>query len=194
MTAESVNRQSMANNRTLTMVVVGVVILIAVGLGLFFLLHKSSTHKKTTKGKHYNRINAVLETAPQLKAESSILGTPIYWAGPLKGYSYEFTRATTGNMYVRYLPKGLRADAPGANFLIISTYPFIGAYQGLKKASHGAALPGQNGGILYVNPKYRQSVLMAWPNINYQVEVYDPKPAVSLSTAESGQVKPVNKP
>ena len=180
----------MGNNRTLMMVVVGVVVLIAVGLGLFFILHKSTTHKKGG-GAKTSRIGPVLMTSSQLKTESRILSTPIYWAGPLKGYTYEFTRTTTGFLYVRYLPKGLRANAPGANFLIISTYPFISAYSGLKKAAHGAQIAGPNDSILLVNASYRKSVLIAWPGVDYQVEVYDPKPAIAATIAESGQVQPV---
>ena len=191
MTAESVNRQSTASNRNLMMVVVGVVVLIAVGLGLFFVLHKSTTKKHGGGGVKTSRIGPLLMTAPQLKTQSKILGTPIYWAGPLKGYNYEFTRTTKGYLYVRYLPKGLHVNAPGANFLIISTYPFIGAYSGLRKAAHGAQIAGPNDSIILVNAGYRQSVLMAWPGVDYQVEVYNPKPAIALSTAESGAIQRV---
>ena len=151
MTASSVNRQSWASNQVRTVLVV-VVLLIAVGVGLFFLLHKSTTKNGGTHGVRTSRIGPVLMTSSQLKSESRILSTPIYWAGPLKGYSYEFTRTTKGWLYVRYLPKGLRSGAPGANFLIVSTYPFISAYHGLKQAAHGRAIAGQNDSIILINP------------------------------------------
>ena len=144
-----------------------------------------------TGGKGTSRIGPVLMTSAQLKTESKILGTPIYWAGPLKGYSYELTRTTKGFLYVRYLSKRFRAGAPSARFLIISTYPFVGAYDGLKKAAHGKAIAGQNDSILVVNPSYRKSVLMAWPGVDYQVEVYDPNPTISATIAESGRIQPV---
>lgn len=130
-------------------------------------------------------------TSSQLNAESRILGTPIYWTGPLKGYGYEFTRTTKGYLYVRYLPKGFRPGAPGARFLIISTYPFVGAYDNLKKSAHGGTIAGPNDSILLVNPSYRKSVLMAWPGVDYQVEVYDPNPTTSATIAGSGRVQPV---
>ena len=139
----------------------------------------------------FSRIGPILMTSAQLKAESRILETPIYWAGPLKGYRYEFTRTSKGFLYVRYLPRALRAGAPGANFLIVSTYPIVGAYHSLKKASHGRAIAGKHGSILLVNASYRKSVLMAWPGVDYQVEVYNPKPVISATIAESGQVEPV---
>ena len=190
MTASSVNRQSWASNQVRTVLVV-VVLLIAVGVGLFFLLHKSTKHKPQGTGAKTSRIGPVLMSASQLKIQSRIIGSPIYWAGPLKGYSYELTRTTKGFLYVRYLPKRFRAGAPSARFLIISTYPFVGAYDGLKKAAHGKAIAGQNDSILVVNPSYRKSVLMAWPGVDYQVEVYDPNPTISATIAESGRIQPV---
>jgi len=47
------------------------------------------------------------------------------------------------------------------------------------------------GGIAVIDQGYRKSVHVAFPGVNYQVEVYDPSPAVSRRTAVSGNVRPV---
>ena len=47
-------------------------------------------------------------SAQELKAESTKLGAPIYWSGPVDGDTYEFTRTSRGYLYVRYLPHGVR--------------------------------------------------------------------------------------
>ena len=177
----------MAKNQ-IGIAVLVLVLVIAVGAGLYFLL---KSDKKTVIGPVTPSIGPVLMTPQKLKAESRLLRVSIYWAGPLAGYSYEFTRNTKGYFYVRYLPQGTPVGTKGANWTIISTYPFNDAFHSLKKAAHGAALPGVGGSIYYVNPSFRSSVLVAWPNVNYQVEVYDPKPAIAATIASTGQLSPV---
>lgn len=131
-------------------------------------------------------------TAKNLKAESKFLHTTFYWAGPKQGYLYEFTRAKkTGYMYVRYLPPGVRPGAKGTKYLIIVTYPAAGAYQILKTQAGKKAVAGPGGSILYVRPNNPTSVLMAFPNVNDEVEVYAPKAADALAMAKSGNVVPV---
>src|SRR5262249_37858804 len=62
----------------------------------------------------------VVLTPRQLKAESEILGRPIYWAGPRQGYRYELW-VYYGRVVVRYLPnaRGDKGETP----LIVATYP-----------------------------------------------------------------------
>jgi hypothetical protein len=133
----------------------------------------------------------VLLSASEMKAASKLLRQPIYWHGPRKGYHYEFTHTTSGYSYVRYLPHGVRAGDPRAKFLIVATYPYPGAYAALKKYAHGKVSSGPNGSIYYAQPGHKQSVYIAWPKVDFEIEVYDPKPAVSRSIAASGKVKPV---
>ena len=35
------------------------------------------------------------------------LGRPVYWAGPERGVTYEFTETADRRVYVRYLPAGV---------------------------------------------------------------------------------------
>jgi hypothetical protein len=111
-------------------------------------------------------------SAALLKAETEHLGQPIYWAGSVKGYSYEFSRTSNGAVYVRYLPRGVRAGARGAEFLIVAAYRFPGAYAGLKRVAGSRAIAGPGGSIIFVRPT-------------------DPRPAVAMAVAESGKVRPV---
>ena len=137
-----------------------------------------------------SRIGPIVMTAANLAAEARILQQPIYWAGPQQGYNYEFTRTTKGFLYVRYLPSGVKPGAPGAKFLIVATYPTVGAYAKLNKEAKGKAVAGPAGSLVYVNPQYTKSVLMAFPGVDDEIEVYAPKPADALATAESGKITP----
>jgi hypothetical protein len=126
-----------------------------------------------------------------LKEASKLLRQPIYWAGPRKGFHYEFWRLTNGNIYVRYLPHGVKAGVTSAKFLIVATYPYRGAYAALTKYSHGKAVAGPHGSIYFARPTDPKSVYVAFPNVNYEVEIYDPSAAVSRSIAATGRVVPV---
>ncbi|HEY7207677.1 MAG TPA: hypothetical protein VH416_05500 [Gaiellaceae bacterium] len=132
-------------------------------------------------------------TAQGLETLAGSIGQPIYWAGPTQGYTYELTRTANGNVYVRYLPPGVKAGAPGANYLIVVTYPFRNAYAALRRAAKGKAILVPSGGLALVRSGYPKSVNIAFPHLNYQLEVYDPSPARSLSIATSGLVRPVGR-
>lgn len=133
---------------------------------------------------------AILMSPAGLRAEARLLGQPIYWAGEKKGYEYEFQRTSDGYVYVRYLPQGLRAG-DARKFLTISMYPYVGAFKAVKAAGKGSAFGGPDGSVVYVRPDHSGSVLMAWHGVQYQIEVYDPRPARSIAVALSGRVQPV---
>lgn len=125
---------------------------------------------------------------------STLVGTlnhPIYWAGPRAGYTYELTETTSGNVYVRYLPAGVNVGDKRASFLIIATYPFPNAFAALKKVSKGKEIPLSGGGIAAVDTSYPKSVHLAFPNADYQIEVYDPSPKRALRVAVSSDLQPI---
>jgi len=126
----------------------------------------------------------------ELEAQTRTFGKPIYWAGPVRGFSYEFTRIRNGDSYVRYLPQGLRAGASGG-YLTVATYPFSPAYDALEGAVKGKAHAGPGRSLVYVRPYYPESVLMAFHGFPYQVEVFDPSAATSVAIATSGKIQPV---
>jgi hypothetical protein len=128
----------------------------------------------------------------RLRGEARLLGQPIYWAGPATtGYRYELTRTTSDHLYIRYLPRGVHAGAFGARFLVVATYPFPTAYKALRAAARGRTIPGPEGSIIFARPHDPRSVLMAYPRVPYEVEVFDPSPARAMAVARSGIARPV---
>lgn len=130
-------------------------------------------------------------SARRLAMQTLFLATPIYWAGPVAGDIYEFTRNARGALYVRYLPPGVHVGDPASNFLVVATYPLVGAFGIVTRQAHGTAVAGPDGSIAYVHPKDKTTVLVAFPNVDYEIEIYDPDPAVALATAVSGDIRPV---
>jgi hypothetical protein len=132
-----------------------------------------------------------LVTPSALKAASKLLHQPIYWAGPRKGLHYEFWRLTNGNIYVRYLPRGVKPGARSGKYLIVGTYHMTNAFKKLKKFCGSSALAGPHGSVYCALPGDPKSVYVAFPNVNYEIEVYDPSPKVARAIAASGRVAPV---
>ena len=116
---------------------------------------------------------------------------PIFWAGPKPGHVYELTRTSTGKVFVRYLPPGIEVGAKQRAYLIIATYPFPGAFEALDKVTGGRKLSIPGGGRAVVDQKHPESVHLAYPGSDVQVEIYDPSPVTALQLARSGDVRPV---
>lgn len=179
-----------AGNNQLRIVIL-VVVVAVVGVGLWLAFGRSNKHHQhnVTTG-----IGPVAQSARQLSNQASaIFPGRFYWAGPKKNYHYEFQRlAKNGNMYVRYLPKGVPAGGKPGQLLIVATYPFPGAYGRLKKGAKGRVVAGKNGSIIWVKTNDPKNVYIAWKHVPYEVEIYDPNPRRAANIAESGQVTPVS--
>ena len=130
-------------------------------------------------------IKSVALSASGLRTLAHLVPQPIFWAGPKKHYLYELTRKTNGNVYIRYLPPGVNAGAPAGKYLVVATYPFTGAFHALQAVAKGKAISVPGHGIAVVDENDPTSVHLAYPGVNYQVEVSDPSPAVARSIALS---------
>jgi hypothetical protein len=144
----------------------------------------------TTRGPVAVPIQPVALSASALGTLARTVDQPIYWAGPRRHYLYELKRTADRKVYIRYLPPGVDAGARGSEYLIIATYPFPGAFAALKKVADGRGIQLPAGGLALVDEKHPTSVHLAFPNVDYQVEVYDPSQARARAVASSGQIRP----
>jgi hypothetical protein len=131
---------------------------------------------------------------PTLRALAAKLGHPVYWAGPKTGYTYELTTSSNGNVYIRYLPAGVRAGAPAA-YLTVATYPFPGALAAIRRQAKGDSadtITLAGGGLALVDHAYPKSVHLSYPHSDYQVEVFDPSPARVRQIVSSGRIAAVS--
>jgi hypothetical protein len=132
-------------------------------------------------------------SAAGLRSLATKVGHQVYWAGPRRGYTYEVRQGTGGQVYIRYLPPGTQAGS-SQPYLTIATYPFPGAYaatKGLTQQDNEEAVKVPRGGIGVVNTGDRNSVHVAYPNSDVQVEVYDPSPAAARQIVSSGNVRAI---
>lgn len=131
----------------------------------------------------------------QLRALSASVGHDVYWAGsPGAGGSIELTHAQDGRIYVRYLTGDGTVGDDRAQFTTVGTYPVPAALAALRRQARGRdaitrSLPA--GGIAYLSTERPNSVYLAWPKSNYEVEVYDPSPKHALDLVLAGAIQPV---
>jgi hypothetical protein len=135
----------------------------------------------------------VAESQAQLEAFAKSLGHPIYWAGPRPGFTYELTQTSNGSVYVRYLPRGVKVGV-SKPYLTVVTYPYPHALNALKRTIKGntsLVTSLGRGGIAVVDSSYPKSVHIAYPSVNYQVEVFHPSPTVARRVATSGKIRQI---
>ena len=175
-----------------------IAVAVAVAIGAWLLTRGSSspttattTQTTATTTVSVTAIGPIAETALTLGQYAQTIHQPIYWAGPKQGYTYELTRTSAGNVYVRYLPPGVKVGDTRSSFLFVVTYPFPDALTGLKDVANGGGTTLPDGGLALPSAGYAKSYHLAYPNVPYEIEVYDPSPARAKAVALSGQVRPV---
>lgn len=188
MAEASDNRQPLAKNQ-LGIAVLVLVVVIAVGLGLYLLLKDSGKNHPTKPVA--SRIGPTTMSAAEIKGFARTLKTPFYWVGPQAGYRYEFTRATTGYLYVRYLPAGAHNGNKSDKYLVVTTYPYPGALAALKKGAKGSGFGGPGQRFIWIDPTDPKSVYVAFPGVDYEIEIYNPSPPIAAATAQSAKLRPV---
>lgn len=130
-------------------------------------------------------------SSAELRSTAEALGQPVYWAGPRPGFTYEYNETADGRIFVRYLPPGVDVGDSRADFTVVATYPFPNALAALREVSGGQTIALPGGGVAAVDGTYPKSVHLAFPGVEYQVEVYDPSPRRARAVATSGAVAPV---
>jgi hypothetical protein len=133
-------------------------------------------------------------SAARLRALASSVGHPIYWTGPNPKSTYELTRTKDGRVYIRYLPRGVRVGAPGANYVTVGTYPQRNAVGQLKAAAaklQATPIKLPRGGLAYIDTSRPTSAYLAYPDADVQVEVYTPDPARTERLLTSREIVPV---
>jgi hypothetical protein len=118
----------------------------------------------------------------------------MYWIGPQKGYGYEVERTSNGNVFVTYLPPGVKSSGHRGAYVVIGTYPVANAADGLRKVAEKATqkitvLP--SGAVVLFTPKHPRSGYIAYPNSDVEVEIYAPEPLQARKLTLSGRLRPV---
>ncbi|MGZ4200654.1 MAG: hypothetical protein ACXVRH_01195 [Thermoleophilaceae bacterium] len=189
---EASSPKSVKPNRSRLLIAVGVVLAVAAVIAVVVVATSGGSSKSSSSV----RATPVAATASDLGSVAAKLGHPLYWAGARAGFTYELTQASTGNVWVRYLPQGVQLGDPRANFLTVGTYPKANAFQSVTAASKrkGAvsfSVPGGAGGLAVQYSDRPNSVYLAFPGKNLLIEVYNPSSSAARTAVKAGQILPL---
>lgn len=140
-----------------------------------------------------------IHLGPQIVAPGTLalmrraLHQPVYWLGAAQqGSRIELEKLTNGNVFLTYLPAGVTSSGDRTKYLVVATYPVHDAATGLKavaKAAGGEIVSRKDGAIVLLTPRHPKSAYVAYPNANYEVEIYSPKAQEAQTLARSDKLK-----
>jgi hypothetical protein len=173
---------------------VGAVIAVAVAIGLVVWLVAIRSGGGSSKSES-GSIRARSASPDRLSSLARDVGHPIYWAGPAENTTYELTKTTGGNIFVRYLPQGTPVGTQTADYTIIGTYPVKNAYNVLNELARKggeSSFPAPRGGFAVYARSSPSHIYLAYPDVkDVQIEVFDPSPSRARELINSGRVTPV---
>jgi hypothetical protein len=154
----------------------------------------SSSSQSPPAGSAANGTTVQAVSLATIRSLPTVLGHPVYWAGPRAGTTYELTRSPDGRVYIRYLTGGAKVGSPLPDFLTIGTYVVPNASAAVRAAARqsGAITVPVPGGVGFYNSARPTSVYFALPGATVQVETYDPSAALARRLVESGAIRPVS--
>ena len=141
-----------------------------------------------------------IHLGPQILAPDALvvmqraLRQPVYWLGTQAGHRLELEKLTNGNVFVTYLPPGVKSSGDRTQYLVVGTYPVHDATNGLKavaKAAGGQILDRTDGAIVLITPTHPKSAYVAYPQANYEIEIYSPKAQEAKTLALSDKLQSV---
>ena len=128
-------------------------------------------------------------TVEQIQAVAVAVKHPVYWLGPRPGFNYELTVASTGRIFIRYLPKSAKLGDKRAIYKTVATYPVKSARAQLQAGAKFLKRPvikvGTDGLAVVSRPP--TSVYLVFGSANYQVEVFTPSAKLSKAAITSVQ-------
>ena len=164
--------------------------LISSGLTYVITSSSNSSQAPTVSTSNFTEVIAgkVALTEDELIDAVKQLGADVYWAGPVKGAKYTLAVPADGQAYVRYLPDGQGIEDTNPNYVVIATYTTTDAFTATQAAgntSNGVSFISPAGAAVYYSKDTPTNVYVAYPNLNYQIEIFNPIAATALEIAST---------
>lgn len=159
--------------------------LLAVGLILWVALRDDDNDSTSSAN------GAEVVSVDSLREAAAGEETPIYWAGEQEGAELELSQPNEDRAYVRYLTDGAEAGDPQPDFLTVGTYANADAVAELQRQGNepgGVLSEAPGGATVYFSRNQPQSVYLAYPGVDVEIEVYDPDFKRALQLVNSGQI------
>jgi len=118
-----------------------------------------------------------------------------FWLGPQPGAKYTLNVTAGSQVFIRYLPNGQGLEDISQSFVIVGTYPQANAYAITEAAGaqpNGVTFLNADGAMVYYSKLLPTNVYLAFPNQDYEIEIFDPIDGGALSSAATvGKVKKI---
>jgi hypothetical protein len=125
-------------------------------------------------------------TESELTSAVKSVGVSAFWLGASAGDKYAFNSLGKDQNFIRYLPGGNGVADTAENYRIIGTYGDPKAYQTMQQAAAsntGVSTVNADGSIVFYSKATPLHVYLAFKDLPYQIEIFDPKPGVALKLA-----------
>lgn len=175
------------NNRR-TVAIAAAIVVIVVAAIIAFAVGGNDSNKDSNAATNQVGLNA-----DGLKTAVTALGRKVYWAGDEADNQYVLQTLANGQATVRYIPKDGNSNESQAIYRVIGSYPIKDAFGVTTKAgeAEGSVLiTNADGSIVVYNKNKTTNVYVAFPNVDVQIEIYDPS-GQALALATSGRVVPI---
>src|ERR1039457_888346 len=102
----------------------------------------------------------------QLLVRANTLGHALYWIGPYDDFVYELTETSDREVYIRYLPSGVKVGAASNNYTVIGTYEAPNAYPAFQEMiarGEYESVALDDGGTAAWKPERPDSIYLIYP-------------------------------
>lgn len=165
------------------------VLLISTLTGFNFSFRGSSNAGTTATYASKAQSGTQVLTESQLRAEVRKISTPVYWVGPAAGSKYTLENQNGQRIFVRYLPDGKIPPAGEASKRIVGTYKLANAFTSTEAAgtsiAGGIGFTNNDGAAVYYNKTSPNNVYVAFPNVDAQIEIFDPVQGIAVQLAST---------
>ena len=167
----------------LRLVAIAAVVGLGIGVGGATLLNQSQGNSPTVSGQLSGRVALTENELLAIVSENNLVA---YWSGPEAGALYSLVANTSGQVFVRYLSDGLGLDDTSANYRVVATYPQADAFaitQAAGNQANAISFVNPDGAQVFFSKDFPSNIYMAYPDLAYEIEIYDPGSGVALNLA-----------
>jgi len=173
----------------LKVVASGIAIGIALGGSIFVVRDQVIGNQLTVAGQ---TLGQVALTEAQLREVIAKNKLTAYWSGPETNALYSLIANANGQVFVRYLTNGQGLSDTSAKYRVIASYPQANAYSVTQAAGNQAnaiSFINADGAQVFYSKSYSTNVYLAFPESQYEIEIFDPGSGVALGLAtNSGKI------
>ena len=164
-------------------IAVSAVLGLVTGGGAVYIQQSTANNENLLAGQLSGRVALEEAELLSLVRENNLI---VYWAGPEANCKYSLTVNGSGQAFVKYLANGRGIDDTSSNYRVIGTYPQADAFSITRAAGNQAnaiSFVNPDGAQVFYSKEFPANVYLSFPDVSYQIEIFDPGNGVSLNLA-----------